>query len=269
MTVDRDGQSWHFLCNTSQHRAIISEMSSWARRGISVKRHCGGYKCEATTLEGFIQQLAVAYVARRYFFYVTGFVSQRLTSEEHDRRLLAKYEVARSKWSRYRRRQRNGPDGRPLANVQYLRYRDFWVLLATRGSHRFFEEHAPCENDPNGKPQYRDIRESPICYGGYSISWRERVSVRMSRTAYRDLKSHFLCLATSSPSTNVLEQEFRRFPFEPYGGVYRQTLSIHRAVNRARKTAGLRPVPKDCLRFKRRVLKPFEPIAEEVLPLAA
>ena len=60
------------------------------------------YKWEATTLEGFIQQLAVAYVARRYFFYVSGLVPPRLSWEEQDQRLLAKFDVARSKWSRYR-----------------------------------------------------------------------------------------------------------------------------------------------------------------------
>ena len=33
-----------------------------------------GYRCEATTLEGFVQQLAVGYVSRGYWFYVTGFI---------------------------------------------------------------------------------------------------------------------------------------------------------------------------------------------------
>lgn len=36
------------------------------------------YKWKATTLEGFIQQLAVAYVARGYYFYVTGSVPSRI-----------------------------------------------------------------------------------------------------------------------------------------------------------------------------------------------
>ena len=40
------------------------------------------YKWNATTPEGFIQQLAVAYVARKYFFYVTGRVPARLSAAE-------------------------------------------------------------------------------------------------------------------------------------------------------------------------------------------
>ena len=98
---------------------------------VRVSSKSSKYKWEATTLEGFVQQLAVGYVARRYFFYVTGSVPQRLDAGEHDCRMLAKFEVARSKWSRYRRRQRSGPDGKRLANVHYLRYRNFWVLLAS------------------------------------------------------------------------------------------------------------------------------------------
>lgn len=129
------------------------------------------YRWNATTLEGFVQQLAVAYVARKYFFYVTGWVPQRLTAAEHDERMLAKFDVARSKWSRYRRKQRRGPDGFPLANVQYLRYRNFWVLLSTAGHHRFFDEHSRT-NVRGGKRQYVDVREQPICFGGYSIGWR-------------------------------------------------------------------------------------------------
>lgn len=153
-------------------------------------RRAHTYKCEATTLEGFIQQLAVAYVARKYFFYVTGCVPARLSAAEHDERMLAKFEVARSKWSRYRRRQQLGPDGFPLANVQYLRYRDFWVLLATSGHHHFFVEHH--QADVRGGRQYRDVREQPICFGGYSIGWRGRVTVRLTVPAYRQLRTHFV-----------------------------------------------------------------------------
>lgn len=235
------------------------------------------YKWEAQTLEGFIQQLAVAYVARGYFFYVTGIVPQRISAAVHDERLLAKFEVAQSKWSRYRRKLRGRGEGRRLANVQYLRHRNYWVLLATAGEHTFFTEHSK----PQGKPwliqrQYLDVRESPIVYGGYSVSSRGRVSVRISPAGYRELKAHFVQMAVSR-STAAVEREFSRAPFEPYGGVTRQMFAILRAVNRARKTAGLPLVPRNCIRVKRKAIKPFadsdldlkERTAEEFLPLAA
>ena len=224
------------------------------------------YRWEATTLEGFIQQLAVAYVARGYFFYVTGFIPRRITAAEHDRRLLAKFDVAHSKWSRYRRRRRCGEEGRPLANVQYLRYGKSWVLLATAGEHRFFDEHQGQDTESSrGRRQYNDVRERPIRFGGYSVGWRKRVTVRISPRTYRELKAHFVERAIDGHSTALLEQDFRYFPFEAYAGVTRQMLAIHRAVNRVRRTAGLPGVARECLRFGRRSIRPFEPVREEPL----
>ncbi len=229
-----------------------------------------GYKWEATSLEGFVQQLAVGYVARRYFFYVSGQVPGRLSPQEHDRRILEKFDVAHSKWSRYRRTKRTGPNGRPLANVQYLRFSNFWVLLATTGYHRFFREHEQFGDDGiNRLCQYSDVRETPIAFGGYSIGHNGKASVRISRTAYRELKGHLLQQATASRSTELLEREFNRSPFEPYGGVTRQMFAALRAVNKVRKRAGMRPVPNQCIRVKRKAVKPFEPFESDFYRLAA
>jgi len=223
-----------------------------------VTKNRNRYKWEARSLEGFIQQLAVAYIARGYFFYVSGYVPQRISAAEHDQRMLAKFDVAKSKWSRYRRRKQRGSDGRPLANVQYLRHGDFWVLLATAGHHRFFTEHRKFDVVQRQMTrQYRDVRETPITYGGYSLSWHGRASVRISPHAYQELKAHFLHIAAKE-SRNSLEREFSRAPFEPYAGVTRQMLAILRAVNRVRRTAGLPLVPRASVRVKRQVVKPFD-----------
>ena len=224
-------------------------------------RQAHTYKWNATTLEGFIQQLAVAYVARKYFFYVTGQVPKRLNAAEHDQRMLAKFDVARSKWSRYRRRKQCGPDGFPLANVQYLRYCNFWVLLATAGHHRFFDEHCRVDGRGGGR-LYFDVRERPISFGGYSIGWRGRVTVRISPQTYRELRTYFVERAMLGRSTESLERDFATFPLEAYAGVVRQVQAIHRAVNRVRRTAGLPLVPQASLRVKRRVVRPFEPVCE-------
>ncbi|MCA9233367.1 MAG: hypothetical protein KDA57_22170 [Planctomycetales bacterium] len=262
---------WERLPRVVQHPLAIAHnmpnaILASAGKG-SVQNRGLKYKCEATTLEGFIQQLAVGYVARRYFFYVSGRVPRRLAPGEHDTRLLNKFDVARSKWSRYRRTKRQGPDGRPLGNVQYLRFRDFWVLLATAGHHRFFQEHTQATSEGvDAVRQYKDVRRTPLVFGGYSIGHCNKLSVRISRQAYRELKDHFLQLAQAYRTTDRLEQEFRRSPFEPYGGVTRQMFAVLRAVNRQRKTAGLPPVPPSCVRVKRRAVKPF---AEPIYQLAA
>lgn len=74
------------------------------------------YRYEATTVSGFLQQLAVAYLAHGYRFYVTGKIPEGKDPVAVDRKLLAKYDVGISKWVRARRKRAG------LANCQYLRF---------------------------------------------------------------------------------------------------------------------------------------------------
>ena len=204
------------------------------------------YQYEATTSAGFLQQLAVAYLGHGYWFYVTGRVPEGKDPAVVDRKLLAKYQVELSKWARARRKASG------LANVQYLRFGRFFVLLATRGEHPFFE----------GEEHFKDAREEPIRFGGYSVSVKRGVdgrwhpSVRLHPETYREVRAHFLGIATHR-SVEVLSLELRRLPFEPYAPVRRQLLNLLRALNRARHTAGLEPVPTSSLRLSRMGVKPF------------
>src|SRR5437868_5921856 len=94
------------------------------------------YRCEAGSLAGFIQQLTSRYVASGYVFYVVGRVPAGKDPRRVDAKLIARYGVDCSKFTRARRKRA----GR--ANVHYLRYRDVFVLLATHGEHPFFEGEA-------------------------------------------------------------------------------------------------------------------------------
>jgi hypothetical protein len=204
------------------------------------------YQYEATTSGGFVQQLAVAYLGHGYWFYVTGHVPEGKDPAAVDQKLLAKYEVWVSKWARARRKAAG------LANCQYLRHDRFFVLLASHGEHPFFE----------GEEHFKDAREEPIKFGGYSISAKRgsdgkwHPSVRIHPETYRELKAYFVGLATHR-TVETLSYELRRIPFEPYGPVKVQLLSLLRAVNRTRKTAGLEPVPPSALQLSRKPVRPF------------
>ena len=76
-----------------------------------------GYRVEATTVEGFVQQLAVAYVQRGYVFYVTGDRPGRKDPAAVDAKLLAKYGVARLPVGP-RRPETGGPGQPPLHPVR-------------------------------------------------------------------------------------------------------------------------------------------------------
>jgi hypothetical protein len=212
------------------------------------------YRTEATSIGGFIQQLAVSFVGKGYFFYVIGSIPEGKNPRVVDDKLIARYGIDISKWARARRKQAG------TANLQYIRFERFFVILATHGRHRFFDDEASC---------IKDIRRTPIRFAGYSVSYRGGHShVRIEQEEYKQMKAYFLNLAVHR-SLVTLERELASISFEPYAPVRRQLLCILRAVNRARKKAGFTPVTKHVFRFKRRIYRPFESIRSEDAPLAA
>lgn len=202
------------------------------------------YRCEAASLDGFIQQLAASYLRHGYFFYVTGSIREGRDPRDVDRRIVERYDLAISKFTRARRKKSG------TASVQYLRHGRFFVLLATHGKHRFFEEEVGI----------KDAREAPIRYEGYSVSVRAgRSCVRIDRGSYLNIKAYFEDIATKR-SAEVLAKQLRSLPFSPYAPVRSQLFAILRAVNRARQAAGFESVPNTAIRVRREPVKTFEAV---------
>ena len=176
-----------------------------------------------------------------------GELPEKKRPEEVDARIIERYGVDVSRWVRARRKKAG------LANVQYIRFRRFFVLLATQGQHEFYKANAG---------QVRNVKEKPIAFAGYSIGYHRgfdgtwHVSVRIHPERYRDVKARFMDLATKR-TVGELTSEFSKLPFEPYAPVIRQLFNLLRAVNRARAVAGLEVVPVTALRLKRRIVFPF------------
>lgn len=201
------------------------------------------YRCEATSVAGFIQQVAVGYLARGYYFYVPGRVPEHKDPQAVDRKLVEKYGVDVSRWERVRRKRLG------LANVQYIRHDRFFLLMATHGQHRFYEEEAG---------QIRDARRTPIRFAGYSVSHRNgRPCVRIEVNEYRLLKAEMLDRARYESAEN-LAGRFAALSFVPYKPVRCQLLSVLRAVNRARREAGLEWVPVEAVPWRRPIVRVFE-----------
>ncbi len=201
------------------------------------------YRCEATSLEGFIQQLAVSYVARGYWWYVTGKIPANKDPQEIDQKLISRYGITWKKWERAKRKQQG------LANLQYIRHKDFFVILATEGEHIFKLREAS---------RMQDVRRKGISYGGYLISFRNgHVQVRIDDETYKQLKSFYVDLSCRRKAASMI-QEFYQAPFEPYSPIKRQMFNILREVNRKRKTAGYQQLPTSTIWLKRKIQKPFE-----------
>jgi len=212
------------------------------------------YLCETSSLEGFVQQIACNYLPHGYWFYVTGRVPDGKPARLVDEKLVAKYGIDVSRATRSRRKLAGN------ANLHYIRHERLFVLLATRGKHSFFDEEQAC---------LRDVRENPIQYGGYSMSYRRggmtrdgkpdpkwHSHVEIARKPYNELTAYYLDMAQHR-SGDWLAQELYQFPFEPYAPIRRQMLKILRKANRVRKRAGYTILPPDILPMRRRVVKPF------------
>lgn len=204
------------------------------------------YQCVATSEAGFVQQLAVSYLGHGYVFYVSGRIPERKDPAAVDTKLIERYGIGISRWARVRRK------GAGLANMHYLRYDRFFVLLATHGEHRFFTE----------EPHFRDARRDAIRFRGYSISLKKgrdgnlHPSVRIHPDEYRQLKAYLLELAPDWSPESV-EEAFRRVNFERYAPVRRQLLNIFRAVNRARQCDGKELAAQSSVRLARRPVRVF------------
>lgn len=202
------------------------------------------YRYNATTIGGFIQQLAVCYIGRGYWFYVQGAIPKHKEPKEIDEKLLAKYQIPASKFQRCRRKRWG------VANLQYLRFENSFLILATHGIHAFFKEEAK---------RVKDVRRETIYFEGYSVSYQNgHPKVSLAQGTYEELKAHFLELAVHRQA-DYIAREVRKLPFESYAPVRRQLVYILTSVNKRRKAAGLPLVPYQCIRFRRTIYQPFAP----------
>ena len=211
------------------------------------------YRCVASSPEGLVQQVAVRYLRHGYWWYVTGRIPADKDPRAVDQKLVAKYEIDLSDRQRVYRKKRG------LANMQYIRYGSWFLLLVTEGHHPFKQQE---------RNRIRDCRRHPIQFEGYSISYRRsgvtlaggqtkwHACVRIDPQTYKELKAFFLDRANSR-SVEQLAADFTRIPYTRFAPIRRQLLTIHRSVNKARTGTGQKEIPISALRLRREIVRPF------------
>ncbi len=214
------------------------------------------------SIDGMVAIL-VNLISKGYRYYFTGTIGDPAKWLVRDSRMLDYYDADLPKWTRERRRRRGE------ANFRYLRFDDWFVVLATEGTAtRFWQED---------RHRVRDVRNIPIRFKGYSISyrqggWKDRrlwadrlvrerdmkwhVRVQLDAETYAGVKAYFLNIATHRQA-DFLASEFLDLHFQPYRPVREQLLAILRAVNRERHLAGFQRIPFSVIRFKRRIVRAF------------
>lgn len=151
------------------------------------------------------------------------------------------------------------------ANLHYARRGNFFVIVATHGQHRFFSDEGAT---------IRDIRKTPLQFGPHSISVKRGRFVKRqagSKSAFPDHR-HRVRVQIKRASANV-GLTFKRepvaevqkgweaksaLPVEPYAPMRKQVLKLAAMINSQRQTAKLAPISIERLRFRRRIVKPFE-----------
>lgn len=201
-----------------------------------------GQQFVASSVVGFVRHLALYHVNRGYEFYLTGRVPERkrATPAEVDRAIVEKYGVAMSKYARHRRRRAGE------AAVAYFRHGDFWVMVATEGAHRFFDDNSD---------SIKSFRRQPLVFGGYSIGIRAgKLHVQLADDFYRELRG-YLVNQSVHRSAARLAREIYELPVEPFGPVQRQLRNILREVNAERKAAGMARVPGRAIPCRLRIVR--------------
>lgn len=212
-----------------------------------------GQQFVAASVVGFVRHLALYHVNRGYEFYLTGCVPERKRThpEEVDRAIVDKFGIAMSKYARHRRRRAGE------AAVAYYRHDHFWIMVATEGSHRFFDEN---------KNDIKSFRRQPLVFGGYSIGIKDdKLQVALADDYFRELRGYLINQAVHRSAAR-LAREFYELPVEPFGPVQRQLRKILREVNAERKTAGMPRVPGRAIPCRLRVVRLMDNLTDDQAP---
>ncbi|MEX2171068.1 MAG: hypothetical protein WD851_17245 [Pirellulales bacterium] len=231
-------------------------------RAVTKEGYIMEYKYEVTSLVGFLQRVATHLLPKGYYFFVQGTLPEGKDPAALDAKLLSKYDVEKTEGARRWRKSQG------LGNVQYVRFQRSWILLATHGDHAIREGES--EN-------LKDVRRAPLRVGNYAVyvkrgnflkrftddeettpdgKWRVRVLI--AREPYRELCAYFLSIACHRRA-EALAEELYSLPYEPYAPVRKQLLKLLRLINSKRQAAGYSKIPPTCLRFKRAIVRSFDP----------
>jgi hypothetical protein len=197
------------------------------------------YRCETTSVEGFIQMLACNYLPHGYYFCAQGRIPDGKDPRAVDEKLIQRYQIDRSRAARSRRKKLG------YANVHYLRFERLFVLLATKGEHWFFEAE---------KVRIQDLRRKPLQVAGFSISFRGGHShVRLAANVYSELRAE----ADVAETPADLEPKLAPLAACGYAPVRRQLSAIIRRAERSSLSRGTSTPASRMVLPRRRIVSPF------------
>lgn len=161
------------------------------------------------------------YIRHGYLFYALGEIPSGKDPAHVDAKLLDRYQVSRCRMTRtLRRRAGEG-------NVVYLRLRDRFILMGSKGEHHFFQDERPS-----------DCRVRPILISGYSLG------VKRGKPCIEIAPDRLAVIAKSAQAISLHNEAkvtafFAGISPLKFQGVIRQQKQLLDAVNDRRRRAGL------------------------------
>lgn len=178
---------------------------------------------EVDTLGDFLRRIAFDYARFGYTRFALREVPKDKDLAVIDQKIRYNYNLTSCRTKRMRMKRQG------KARVQYLRFRNSFVLLATEGTHTEFE-----------RLRNYDMRNAPLHFLGYSIGFRGPiVSVQVSQKVWHKVEQQMGALTFGKPS--VLEDAISTLPYYHFPDVIRQKQRLLNQINKRRKQAGLRP----------------------------
>lgn len=176
---------------------------------------------EVGSLGDFLRRIAFDYARYGYTRYALRQIPADKDFQAIDLKLHRVYGVTSCRTRRSRQRRRG------LACVEYLRFQEWFILLATPGHHEAFS-----------KIRSFDLRQSPLHFRGYSVGFvGERVSIRVARSVWRRVQRKVYQGALQDGAE--VEKWLASLPFYRFPDVVTQLESLTLAINLRRKRAGL------------------------------
>jgi hypothetical protein len=186
----------------------------------------------------FVQQL-VLYISKGYNRVVLGSI-RHITTEKAkkvDRKMILDYLCFYNKYTKSRMRKdvpEGSPAGRQNAVYQYIRYHEYWAVVATDG--------IDIDTFDTLKPV--DVRKKGIDVFGYHIYVGKKVNVTINAGIYEEIKAWWAVNATKLRQDEIHERlrENTWKVFLTYGGVKKQIFTLVKWINHHRHKQGKDPI---------------------------
>lgn len=180
--------------------------------------------CEVPTLGDFLYRVALGGFRFGYYRYAVREIPKGKDLASIDRKMMDAYGVTSCRMKRLRQRREG------QASVQYVRFQQTFILMATDGTHETF-----------AKIRSFDVRSAPLHFRSYSVGlFCDRVSVRVAKEVWGKVVAYQLARALGD--LGAVEQRLYQLPFYRFPGVVAQTNGLAAAINCKRKQAGLAPI---------------------------